>query len=791
MSGSIHTVLLLRRVGAPNMGAAQSLPYVHRHCLASGGHLTYKAQKNPTAAEADIIGAANAVKLHATGWRSGTDPSGAPEIQIDLVRNTMSPRSAILLFIVAVSCPPCAGYGRVPEFERYRIDQENCVLDENHLRLVSGTLSIGPSLLDVGTVRRLYSPPYVASDFEAALLFNGHAFPMDGFVWYPNELQRTGRKGNLKISTTLLPLRISRGFIQKVTIENLGKSNEYLEVSLQADTTFDRAPSERWQYSSPRSTTAAPRAVFRSAGRDDDLSDAGFVFENTHGRIILTLIGAHPEVRKDQAVESMTLPPGICRQLTILGVIGDRADYGRLRENLEKTLEENDSAWRALHESLRAAAPELVTDDVQLRRFYDRGFLPLLLNRWDLPEFVAKPHYALDGLDGGGFCTYVWDMAYVSEFLSLTQPAFAHDQIERFLSIDLTKSYAMSPLSGTGVGRWYAYNNYSLMRILLHYLLASGDTSFLQKEVAGRSVIDWALWLARWPARGDSTELLDYGETDNLLELRKTKYEHFVPSPNAERIASIRMAADFCRISGRSEGRLRAQADELRNLLIGKLWNRDRNWMDMVDLEGNHRTVFTVQVFDLLRLGILPRNVADGILTHLNDREFLSNYGLHSLSKTDPGYDERDVDWGGPGAYAGDPPELVEDLYRAGYPGKAEDLLRRILWWGGSFPYLPQAIRADRMDYRRDGLGATISGLAAAQCIVFGLFGVEFQPEEGGQLRISPHAFSGAKILELRNIRFRNHAIGIRVLTNTYEVTVDGRLYSRPLDTPFLVTGTK
>ena len=496
-------------------------------------------------------------------------------------------------------------------------------------------------------------------------------------------------------------------------------------------------------------------------------------------------------MRGAAAVERVTLQPGITRHLTILVVLGEIGAYKRLRENLEETLAQNDRLWQELHASLRAAAPELITDHTGLSRFYDRGFLPLLLNRWDLPEFTARPHYALDGLDGGGFCTYVWDMAYVAEYLVLTQPDFARAQIERFLAIDLTQSYAISPLTGSGVGRWYAYNNYSLMRLLLQYVLVSGDSAFLAKSVAGRSVLDWALWLARWPAKDDTAGLLDYGDTDNLLELRKTRYEHFVPSPNAERVASMRFAAELCRIGGKSAGNLNEQADALARVITDKLWVPELKWMTTLDLQNGKHTVYTVQVFDLLRLGILPREMADAVVSHLNEREFLSPYGLHSLSKLDPGYDERDVDWGGPGTYAGDAPELVEDLYRAGYPAQAEDLLRRILWWGERFPYLPQAIRADRTDYRHDGLANVISGLAAAQSVVFGLFGVELEPGGGGRLSINPHRFAAAGHLELRNVKFRNKSISVHVLQDSYQVTVDGTTVQKPLGTAFHLSGEK
>jgi hypothetical protein len=145
------------------------------------------------------------------------------------------------------------------------------------------------------------------------------------------------------------------------------------------------------------------------------------------------------------------------------------------------------------------------------------------------------------------------------------------------------------------------------------------------------------------------------------------------------------------------------------------------------------------------------------------------------------------VDWAGPGVYVGDAPELVEDLFKAGYPEQAEDLLRRILWWGERFPYLPQAIRADRMDYRRDGFSGCIAGMAVPQSIVFGVFGVGFPTESGDVLQINPHRLSFVGTQELENLRWRSHQIRIRVDSDSYTVDVDGGGHTRKLGEPFLV----
>ena len=87
-------------------------------------------------------------------------------------------------------------------------------------------------------------------------------------------------------------------------------------------------------------------------------------------------------------------------------------------------------------------------------------------------------------------------------------------------------------------------------------------------------------------------------------------------------------------------------------------------------------------------------------------------------------------------------------LYRAGWPRQAEDILRRCLWWGEAHAVLGDSIHADRIDYRHDTpLQCTLDGVAAAQCIIFGMFGVD--PQLDGSIRIHPQpaAFAGRTAL--------------------------------------------
>ena len=162
-------------------------------------------------------------------------------------------------------------------------------------------------------------------------------------------------------------------------------------------------------------------------------------------------------------------------------------------------------------------------------------------------------------------------------------------------------------------------------------------------------------------------------------------------------------------------------------------------------------------------------------MSHLNEEEFLSAYGIHSISKKDPAYDQKDVDHGGGGAYTGNPPELARRLYKSGYPRQAEDILRRILWWGERMPYWGDSMVANQVDYRRDTPSMNeISALSGAQCIIFGMFGVTVGLN--GDVTINPQPPSFAPDIALRGLKIRGLTFDIAVdHGGEYLVTVNGR----------------
>ncbi|MGC8641343.1 MAG: hypothetical protein ACP5XB_15875 [Isosphaeraceae bacterium] len=101
-------------------------------------------------------------------------------------------------------------------------------------------------------------------------------------------------------------------------------------------------------------------------------------------------------------------------------------------------------------------------------------------------------------------------------------------------------------------------------------------------------------------------------------------------------------------------------------------------------------------------------------------------------------------------------------------------------------PYIGRskpAFAADEIQYRRDTpLQCTIDAAAAAQCIIFGMFGV--RAEFNGDLRVNPTPPACAPQMELKGLRLRGRLLDIRVDGRTYEIRAGPRRIRQTIGQP-------
>ena len=173
----------------------------------------------------------------------------------------------------------------------------------------------------------------------------------------------------------------------------------------------------------------------------------------------------------------------------------------------------------------------------------------------------------------------------------------------------------------------------------------------------------------------------------------------------------------------------------------------------------------------------MEKEEEEALIKHLfSAEEFLGNYGIHSLSKQDPGYDERDVDNGGPGACISFAPAIADRLYSAGKPEQGDKIMERLLWLGESMPYWGDSQRADIREYRRDTpLQSDIQGAALAQTMIFGLFGIKVRDDFS--IEIKPHLPSGVPRMNLKNIRLSGKIFDVECQKKGFAVRCGSSLF--------------
>ncbi|MEN6384556.1 MAG: LamG-like jellyroll fold domain-containing protein [Phycisphaerales bacterium] len=655
----------------------------------------------------------------------------------------------------------------IEELRYFAMPMSENVMLEKHLFAFSGRTAVNPMLTKAG-FQKIYSPPYCASTFAAEFKpFNASASPVN-YIWYPSEFYADfGEINNVKIESTLVPLSDANAIIYAVKFTNATENSISIPCQFLPSGSISSTVSTDWGWTPPASSGSPSVYVQNNK----------LIMDN-NGLAICVAPNISSWTRNGSAMSAdVALNPEQTRIIYIITSFGELSEVetsaDAILSNPQSYIADTRQHWYDEINQLTQRSPKLQTDNSDLKIFYDRGLFTLLTCKWTSPSFCTNPWYSESGIDGGAVCNYIWGTSYIGNCLAMIDPNAMKSFLLLFLNGDLLNHYAITPLNGSATGPNYSYNKYSLSSLLYSYVMLTGDTTFLTQSFNGSTILDAVSAVCLYGEDLESDPVLaNYGLNSNLLELKKTTaYQYYVPSPNAERCLIYEQLAKLYTLAGiTAPADLNERSAALKTVIRNSLWSSSKNWFNAHNAYNISTTAYSLQIFDLLRTGVPTSLQASGLISHLNSTEFLSKYGIHSLSKTDSGYDTTDVDWGGPGVYAGDAPQIIEDLYFAGYNSQAQEILGKILWWGKTFPYYPQAIYADQRYYRTDGRANVIAGLTASQCIIFGVFGVNVQSD---RIIINPHSLDFANQLELSNIRIRNKILDIAILpsSGTFIVT--------------------
>lgn len=676
-----------------------------------------------------------------------------------------------------ISCGPSNNYDKLSGeetnlFERYTVPSENAILNQEHYFNFNATTSVGSKLANFG-IRQITAPPFFAYHFSADLHLFGKPVKVYNYKWLPTHSVFSGKSTeSIASEIKVIPLKAARGILISLKLTNYETESRTVPL----DWYFEGMPGKTnvWEWSPSRALQTSKNPVV--------LQDSSNGFEMTLDSTSMAISMAGVDFKSEESKLSGTasLKPKESITITTVVLLGAKGDVDvedaqEIAKNPDSHIDANRKYWADEISKIETRAPVLTGASMELSDYYYKGLMTLISTRWEVPEFLFDPYYSTSGLDGGALNCYLWDISYPSQMVSMLEPEVVKKQILQFIKTDLREHYAFNPTTGEGMGVLYSYNYYNLAKLTHDYVTMTGDVDFLREKVNGSTVIDYLYdFCLSVENLGKLPQLIDYGNNHNLLELKKTEsYTHFTASPNSERILTFKLLTDmFGWLDKKTPHNLMKRGEQLSTVFREKLWDKDNQWIRGLDASKQQQSAYSIQIFDVLRSGIMSSEEESGIVGHLNEEEFLSPWGVYSLSPKDPGYDPNDVDWGGPGVFAGDAPELVTDLLDAGYVDKGIDVLKRILWWG-DMPYYPQAIRANTKGYRENGRPNVIAGLTASQSIVTGLFGLKIALD---QISITPVDHEIMRGLGLKDIKIRNRVFSIMVSDDgkTFNVVENG-----------------
>jgi hypothetical protein len=692
---------------------------------------------------------------------------------------------AVIFPLIIISCSP----PEIKLIDKFSIDQAKNIMRPENFGIANGKITTGIECNDLVSIKGIWAPPFVSSDFSFQATINGKPVEQPQYIWRPYYIDRSAKLGEgLLAQTNTLLVPEGRAFIFSLFLKNQEKEKLPIMLAFNVKGTLDKMLDDsKWGFSAPQSSTPTVveeisknfvtlgqgnQAIFISASKD-------IIWDNERNCFRFDTI----------------IAPGNEIRLFFTFTIGARNEAmnqnNELVANQESAIERAYGVYDQRVAELYRKMPLFESDNASLVHFYDRSMVPFLMNRWDVPEFKLNPFYSTGSVRGGCVGDYLWNVGECPEILSFFDPDATKAHIRQFLETGVKHGFGFCPINGTMLHPDYFYpiNQEKVIGLAYHYIRNTGDIAFLNEKIGNGTILDSIVSEALY--LDDLTKpiaLINYNICDpqhkggqSHLELRTPigilNYTHVMPDLNGRRYLNYVLAARLSELVGKPRPDLLERAEELRGELKKQLWDTDKKWFlyKMPDAKPPIAAYrYTVQMYYLLGSGVLDQEQESGLLSHLNEDEFLSDYGLHSLAKHDPAYFQPDVDNGGPGACTCFPLNIAKALYIMGKPQLAEDILKRILWWGERMPYWGDSFYADTMRYREETpLQSTIDAVTGAQCIIYGMFGI--CPDFDGSITINPSLPAFATQISLTGVRLRNQVFDVAVKDDSYKVSCQGK----------------
>ena len=652
----------------------------------------------------------------------------------------------------------------------YAFRSEDNILEEKDLGIVADIASVLTPWRSVTALSTFQGCPYTNTGFDLDVRLGGERVKCARWDWLPNAIYREGNTPLFAVKTLTAVVPGMRTLVQKIALENT--TGKELTIPVQVMYRGVTRREEKWAFKIPPAEKDH-RDPYRADGRILSREENGCAYHLTSSLEDLQMF------RRAYLWEGEIILPAAGEVVFYFSAHMGEAERSRAEaqytlERYELLLERSFTWLQAECDRIHDRLPRFASSDPALTRLYYRSLVTYILCRWENPNLCAVPYFSTGSVNGSCMCSYLWDYCGGLMLHPIYDLEGNKAQLRAYLKNDLTKSYALNPVTAGAVGPWYQINQEKIILMVYHHVLATGDRDFLFEQVGERTVLEWMRYHAYvCDDLSKENELYDYGEGGNdhleLFYYDNGPYNGVMPDLNARRYLNYMRVYELTHLAGKPDENLPVRAAQLKEKLK-TLWNGAEKWYDFIDASGNRDIRYTVQMFKFLNSPVIGAEEREGLVSHLNEREFLSKFGLHSMSKLDPQYDQDDIDNGGGGICTHFTMQICAQLYETGYDALATDILRRVYWWGERMPYMGDSCAANMILNRESTpLQGDISSVSCAQMIFYYIFGIK--PQFDGTVQISPVKNRPAAQMRVDNVRLCGKIFDVEVTGDSFRVS--------------------
>lgn len=651
----------------------------------------------------------------------------------------------------------------------FYFNNDRNIIQNEYVGICGDVASIMTPEYSVFALNNLQGCPITNTAFKLEIRIDGERIKADKWHWVPNVILREGTCGCWSARTLTAVAIGNRSVVQKIEVTNNGNEDSTVPVQIQYEghTRYEK----EWAFQIPNPGNI--KDVTYKATENMVIAQSG-----DYSYIITSSLNMKMFELARLFETQISIKAGETKEFFISCHIGKTDDVHKeamsFIDNYEKIINESFEWLDKRCNEVMDRIPKFHSDCEELDKLYYRSLVTYVLCRWDNPDLFTPSYYSTGSVNGACMCSYLWDYCGGLMLHPIVDPVVNKEEVKAYLKIDLTKSYALNPVKGTPVGPWYQVNQEKVICMVYYHVLHTGDVDFLYEKAGDKTVLEWIIHHAYvCDDANKPIALYDYGQGgDDHLELRRgIPYNGIMPDLNARRYMNYKRVYELTKLAGYPDERLMERAELLKEKLK-ELWNDEKKWYVFIR-DGIEDIRYTVQMFKFLNSPVIDDKEREGLISHLNEEEFLSKFGLHSMSKKDIAYDQDDIDNGGGGICTHFTMQICAQLYEIGKSELATDILKRVLWWN-RLPYLGDSCAANMLFNREDTpLQGDISSVSCAQMMIFYLLGIYVHFD--GSIDIKPAKNRPAGKISADNIKIRDKEFSIHIDGDKFTVIYNGK----------------